>query len=59
MIFQEYVPEFRKVWEEITYHRNNKGIELNGFERDPDEGIEIENVKKVEIKFNAFADDSD
>ena len=56
---EEYVPEFRKVWEEITYHRNNKGIELNGNERDPDEGVEIKNVKKVKIPYNAFADDSD
>lgn len=56
---EKYVPEFRKVWEEITYHRSNGGVELNVEERDPDEGIVVENVKKVKINFDAFADDSD
>jgi hypothetical protein len=56
---EEYIPEFRKIWKEIEYHRANNGVELNGGQRDPEEDIEIKNVKKVKIKFNAFADDSD
>jgi putative phage-type endonuclease len=58
-LHQEYVPEFRKVWEEITQHRKSQGQELGQDAYDSDADIKIEGLTQTPIVGNAFADDSD